>query len=113
MTIVETLQRRGAYRGRLKEAVDDGTIFQVAEGEDGDVGDGAMLAKTESMLIDAKEAAGLCGVGRTTWLSLSSAGKTPASVRLGRRVLWRRDELKSWIAAGCPSREKWEVMKKR
>lgn len=31
MTIVEMLQRRGAYHGRLKKAVDDGTIFQMAE----------------------------------------------------------------------------------
>jgi excisionase family DNA binding protein len=66
------------------------------------------IAQTESMLVDAKEAAALCGVGRTTWLTLASAGKTPAAVRLGRSVKWRRDELKAWIAAGCPVRQKWE-----
>lgn len=31
MTIVEELQRRGAYHGRLKQLVDDGTIFQLGE----------------------------------------------------------------------------------
>jgi hypothetical protein len=31
MNIVEVLQRRGAYHGRLKQAIDDGTIFQMSE----------------------------------------------------------------------------------
>ena len=35
MTIIELLQRRGAYHGRLKHAIDDGTIFQLSEGNDG------------------------------------------------------------------------------
>ncbi|MCD8139198.1 MAG: hypothetical protein LUE17_05390 [Planctomycetaceae bacterium] len=38
MTIIEVLQRRGAYRGRLKQAVEDGTIFQMSEGGNGDSG---------------------------------------------------------------------------
>lgn len=50
----------------------------------------------------------MCGVGRTTWLSLNSAGKVPAPVRLGRRVLWRLEELKAWLDAGCPVRHKWK-----
>ncbi len=32
MSIIETLQRRGAYHGRLKAAIDSGVIFQMAEG---------------------------------------------------------------------------------
>ncbi len=36
MSIIETLQRRGAYHGRLKQAVEDGTIFQMREGGDDD-----------------------------------------------------------------------------
>ena len=35
MSIIEMLQRRGAYHGRLKRAIDDGTIFQMAENHDG------------------------------------------------------------------------------
>ena len=31
MSIVELLQRRGAYHGKLKAAVDSGMIFQMAE----------------------------------------------------------------------------------
>lgn len=31
MSIIEALQRRGAYHGRLKRAVEDGAIFQMTE----------------------------------------------------------------------------------
>lgn len=33
MTIIEALQRRGAYHGRLRRAIEDGTIFQVDDPE--------------------------------------------------------------------------------
>ena len=65
------------------------------------------------LLLDAKSAASLCGVGRTLWLSLAASGRTPAPVRLGRRVLWNRDVLLRWCAAGCPGRSRWEAMAKR
>jgi excisionase family DNA binding protein len=61
-----------------------------------------------SIMVSAAEAARLCGIGRTAWYSLLSSGRCPAPVRLGGRVLWRRDELAAWIAAGCPGRDLWE-----
>jgi predicted DNA-binding transcriptional regulator AlpA len=64
--------------------------------------------KDDPLLIDAKGAAALCGICRTTWLSLCSAGKTPEPIRLGRRVLWRLDELRAWLDAGCPARHNWQ-----
>lgn len=67
----------------------------------------------ERILINAHEVAALLGIGRTTWLSLHSAGKTPSEIRLGRSVKWRREELLKWTEAGCPIREKWEQMKAR
>ena len=63
------------------------------------------------VLIDAKEAAAMCGIGRSTWLRNVSAEKAPGPVTLGGRTLWRVQELLDWIAAGCPGRAKWEVMK--
>lgn len=62
----------------------------------------------ECLTADAKSAAKICGIGRTAWLTLVSAGKTPAPIRLGRRVLWLREEITDWCRAGCPAREKWE-----
>lgn len=67
----------------------------------------AEAVQTESLLIGEKEAARLCGIGRTAWRSHVDSGKTPAPIRLGRRVLWLRDEITAWCRAGCPSREKW------
>ena len=60
------------------------------------------------LLVDAREAARLCGVGRTTWLSLRAQGRTPPSILLGRRRLWRVEEIRAWTAAGVPPAERWE-----
>lgn len=62
---------------------------------------------TERLLISAAEAAKLCGVGRTLWLQMNSAGRVPQPVRLGRRCLWRVREIERWTAAGCPCRQRW------
>ena len=64
------------------------------------------------LLVDATTAATLCGgISQRTWWSLHAAGKTPLPVRLGRRTLWRVDELADWCKAGCPSRDRWQGSK--
>lgn len=70
------------------------------------------VAVLDPIMVGVDDAAALCGVGRTLWYDLVAAGKTPAPRRLGRRVLWLRDELTAWCEAGCPSRERWEATKK-
>ena len=65
-------------------------------------------ATIEPLLLDAREAAGLCGVGRTHWLTMSAEGLVPMPLHLGRRVLWRRAELERWVEAGCPPRLRWQ-----
>ena len=59
------------------------------------------------LLLNAAQAAELCGVSRSLWWSLHSAGRVPKPYRLNRRTLWRRSELERWIQAGLPSRERW------
>lgn len=61
----------------------------------------------DRLLIGSTEAARLCGINRSTWWRLHSAGRVPAPVRLGRRTLWRADELRRWVAGGCPPRQRW------
>jgi predicted DNA-binding transcriptional regulator AlpA len=56
----------------------------------------------EPALVSAKVAARLCGISRASWERLHAAGKIPAPVRLGTRVLWRVEELRRFIQAGCP-----------
>jgi predicted DNA-binding transcriptional regulator AlpA len=62
------------------------------------------------LLIPDTAAAALAGISRAHWQRLRSAGKIPPSVRLGRKVLWRRLEIEQWIAAGCPDGNVWAVM---
>jgi hypothetical protein len=32
-------------------------------------------------------------------------------MRIGRSTLWRADELREWVVAGCPRRQQWEARK--
>lgn len=63
------------------------------------------------LAIPADEAARLCGVSRGFWWKLHSSGRCPLPVRLGRKTLWRVEELKAWLAAGCPERLKWNALR--
>jgi predicted DNA-binding transcriptional regulator AlpA len=75
-----------------------------------DAGRSAPLTQViEALLVPAPEAARLCGISEASWYRLKSASKLPLPVRLGGRVLWRVDELRAWIAAGCPDRREWEA----
>jgi predicted DNA-binding transcriptional regulator AlpA len=64
----------------------------------------------EALLIPDTAAAALAGVSRAHWHRLRAAGKVPGSVRLGRKVLWRRAEVVSWIENGCPDAKVWAAM---
>jgi predicted DNA-binding transcriptional regulator AlpA len=64
----------------------------------------------DALLIPDTVAATLAGVSRATWHRLRVAGKLPPSVRLGRKVLWRRAEVVAWIDAGCPDGKVWAAM---
>jgi len=64
----------------------------------------------EPLLGGAAAAARLCGVSEATWYRMAAAGRTPAPIRLSRGcVRWRLNELRDWIAAGCPNRREWEA----
>jgi excisionase family DNA binding protein len=74
-------------------------------------GKNAPASPLEPLAIDVGEAAKLCGIGRATWYSLLAAGRIPKPVRLGRRALWRTEELRAWMRAGCPALHKWEQIR--
>jgi excisionase family DNA binding protein len=63
----------------------------------------------EAALVSAEEAAALTGVSEATWHRLKAAGKTPAPVRLGGKVLYHRASLDQWIQWGCPPRKEFEA----
>lgn len=65
-------------------------------------------AADEPLLLTAREAAARCGKSLRTWRSWDAAGLIPRPVRIARSTLWRMDELKAWVRAGCPDRLTWE-----
>jgi YD repeat-containing protein len=64
---------------------------------------------SNQLLVIARQAAAMCGKSERTWWSWNSAGWNPKPVRIGRSTLWRADELRQWVAAGCPCRAEWEA----
>ena len=64
--------------------------------------DSQPLPPAEPLLIAAADFARLLRVStRTLWRQLS-AGQIPQPVRFGGTVRWRIDEIRKWIAEGCP-----------
>lgn len=61
------------------------------------------------LLFNARGAARLCGRSLRTWRTWDALGLIPRPVRIGRNTLWRADELRDWIAVGCPRRSEWEA----
>ncbi len=66
-------------------------------------------SRTNALLVTAKQAAEMCGKSLRTWRSWDSAGWIPRPIRIGRSTLWRADELRDWVTAGCPRRPEWEA----
>lgn len=62
-------------------------------------------------LLTAGQAAARCGKTARTWRTWDAAGAIPRPVRIGRSLLWRADELRDWIAAGCPDRATWDALR--
>ena len=71
---------------------------------------GGNYRSTSPLLLRTHEAAALCGKSQRTWRSWDAAGHIPQPIRIGRSTLWRADELRAWVAAGCPQRREWETM---
>ncbi len=63
------------------------------------------------LACSAKDAAELLGISRAQFWKLHAAGRVPLPVRLGAKApRWRVDELRTWLAAGCPNRDVWQRM---
>ncbi len=65
----------------------------------------------EPILLAAAEAAKLLRISERHFYKLHSSGRVPRPIRLGRAVRWRADELRDWVAAGTPPRDRWQGMR--
>lgn len=55
------------------------------------------------ILLTAKGLAALTNISERTIWRWSASGRMPPPIRLGRKVLWRRQDIDAWVAAGCPA----------
>lgn len=60
---------------------------------------------SEPLLITAAELARLLKISTRTLWRLQSAGRLPEPVRFGGAVRWRLEEVRNWIAEGCPDEQ--------
>ncbi len=72
-----------------------------------DAARGRADAGVPPLLVDTDEAATLCAVSPASWYRLKAAGKTPAPIHLGGKVLYRVEDLRLWVAMGCPTQKEY------
>ena len=63
---------------------------------------GRESAPAESALLDVHRVAAMLQCSTRHIYRQADAGRMPRPTKLGALVRWRRNELESWIAAGCP-----------
>ncbi len=68
----------------------------------------AVISPDRQLLVSAEEAAALCGVSRSTWLSWDANGLCPRRICIGGSVRWSRLQLNRWAAIGAPDRAAFE-----
>lgn len=73
----------------------------------GDALQGVPSASELLMLTDT-QAAQLLGIGKTLFRQMNSGALVPRPIRLGRRCLWSRPSIETYVKLGCPPREQFE-----
>ena len=68
-------------------------------------------AADSPLVADARRLAALLDVGLRTVRTWDAAGRLPAPVRIGGRVVWRVCEIRAWLDAGAPDRETWAAIR--
>ncbi|WP_437202245.1 helix-turn-helix transcriptional regulator [Planctomicrobium sp. SH664] len=63
------------------------------------------------MALTAADVARLLNVSIRHVAALNATGRLPRPIRLGRAVRWNAEELRAWLAAGAPSRDRWEILR--
>ena len=63
------------------------------------------------LLISAKEVVRRLSISGRTWYVLVTTQHAPQPIRLGKRTLWRVEELEEWVRDGCPPLDRWQRMK--
>ena len=70
----------------------------------------ASTGKPAALLLRTPAAAAMLNTSVRTLRMWDAAGKIPQPIRIGRSTFWRSEELRAWVAAGCPRRKDWLLM---
>lgn len=74
----------------------------------------AEIAPAMPLLLDAAGVAALVGISRSKLYAMYATGEfAPIQHRCGGRRMWRTSDVKAWVAAGLPNRERWLEMQRR
>ena len=65
------------------------------------------------LLLTVKQVAELLGISERHAYKLDASGRLPRSIKLGKSVRWRREELERWVDAGSPDRARWEAVQRK
>lgn len=71
----------------------------------------ASTADGESLMVDDEGAARFLQISASMFRKLVRVGKAPLPLKLGACARWRVDELRAWVRADCPDRERWTTMR--
>jgi len=67
-----------------------------------------LKTKVEPLLVSISDAALMLGISKPLLYQMIADGRFGLmGIRFGRKRLFAVGELKSWVQAGCPCREKW------
>ncbi|GIK52943.1 MAG: hypothetical protein BroJett014_19160 [Planctomycetota bacterium] len=72
---------------------------------------GASAPNGETLLVDDEGAALFLKISTSMFRKLIRMGKAPLPLKLGACARWRVDELRAWVRADCPDRERWITMR--
>jgi predicted DNA-binding transcriptional regulator AlpA len=65
----------------------------------------------EPIAVSAADFAALLGLSLSGFYGMKATGRIgPVPLHLGRAVRYRADEIRAWVAAGAPPRQKWLAM---
>ncbi len=64
----------------------------------------------EAVLVTWRVVAGMLAVSRATFDRMRAAGRILQPIRLSSTChRWRLQEVRDWVAAGCPPAKEWEA----
>jgi len=69
--------------------------------------------QTDELVLDRSQTAKLLKVSGSTLSRMVRNRQMPGPLRFGQTVRWRRDEIESWVKAGCPPMDSWDYQPKQ